>query len=84
MVRDEDAWFEISRTATSITAIPVKPIGWLVFLGLLIGCIALTSVASFVAMTVHVALFVLALLAGLALTFFLLFAVIRAKGRERR
>lgn len=77
-----DSWFVYQRTAGRITARPTGPKGWVVLLALIACPVLIVLLLGGKAMAVHPLVFAALLIVSLSLSLWLLFRLVRAKGRH--
>lgn len=83
MARRDDAWFETYRIRGKVTTVPIRPIGWIAIVAIVLAPVALSLFVVPILVERH-----FGWLAGwvgltLTLTFAAIITLIRAKSRER-
>ena len=82
MAHRGDAWFETIRMRGKVTTVPVRPIGWIAIVAIVLVPVALSLFVVPVLVEIHFALLAAWVVLSLVLTFASLIALIRAKSRE--
>jgi len=82
MGRRDDAWFETVRIRGKATTVPVRPIGWIAIVGIVLVPVAVSLFVVPILVERHFAWLAAWVALMLALTFAAIIMLIRAKSRE--
>ncbi len=79
----DDAWFETYRIRGKVTTVPIRAMGWIAIVAIVLLPVVLSVLVVPILVELHFALLAGWVVLSLVLTFLALFMLIRAKSRER-
>ncbi len=82
MAERDGIWFEYQVTRGRFTAVPVSATGWAVFMGVLLVPLGICLALAPAVMAVHPLLLFPLILAAIAISFAMIFTLVRRKGRR--